>query len=518
MRIERISIKGLTIGILLLFGGLSILLSLTAADYFRDAALDSQVKSLSRGMEVASGEIRRHLVDKAVDLGTNLRGNAELRHHFLGVRRGGEAEPLLALLDDPFITGFVGAGEVELVKLRLYDADLNFVAASRRGYEGLPERLPDHLRRTAAGRSGADRLKVLDSLWLSPRGALHSTLVPVGGLRLSGYLEVVLAPLFNYSQMSRMTRMPIDIFDVDGELLHQHQGMNDERQRLPVEFWLLGDEGERLLRLVGMEDVEQLYSDMHETQFNTTLAFLGLLLMALLISLMLFSRFLFLPVRKMMDDIERCTHGDLAATVDDRGLKEFHRLAGAFNSLNKRVKESIQELQRLSALDGLTGIANRRLFDQRLEQEWQRAMRNGSEITLLLIDIDFFKKYNDSYGHQAGDNCLRTVAMAVGALLKRSADLAARYGGEEFAVLLPETSRHGGERVAEKIQAEIARLCLKHRASNVSDQVTLSIGVATIRPHRQSAPFELIAAADKALYRAKDEGRNRIEASNDAAA
>jgi diguanylate cyclase (GGDEF)-like protein len=166
-------------------------------------------------------------------------------------------------------------------------------------------------------------------------------------------------------------------------------------------------------------------------------------------------------------------------------------------------------LQDLSSLDGLTGILNRRRFDEVLEMEWKRAARSRTNLSLIMIDIDCFKLYNDSYGHLEGDECLKKVAEALGGNLRRAGDVLARYGGEEFAVIMPETDDEGAEVVAERLRLSIQEAGIPHDKSPVIDYVTVSLGTATVIPGTETSPKALIAAADKALYQAKQEGRNR---------
>jgi two-component system chemotaxis family response regulator WspR len=168
-----------------------------------------------------------------------------------------------------------------------------------------------------------------------------------------------------------------------------------------------------------------------------------------------------------------------------------------------------EELRRLAALDGLTGIANRRRFDEALQAEWQRGRRNGSPLALLLCDVDHFKLYNDHLGHPAGDLCLKKTAAVLTGQLKRPADLAARYGGEEFALLLPNTDLAGALRVGEACRAGLERLALPHPGAP-RGVVTMSMGVACIVPGDDDTLEDLIARADAALYEAKREGRNRV--------
>lgn len=179
--------------------------------------------------------------------------------------------------------------------------------------------------------------------------------------------------------------------------------------------------------------------------------------------------------------------------------------------LYQQLQAANLKLERLATLDELTQLANRRRFDQYLEMEWRRQAREQTPLSLILCDIDSFKSYNDTYGHPGGDECLRQVAGAIGNAINRPADLVARYGGEEFAVILPNTALQGAVLVAEHIQLKIAALQLPHAGSQVSQYVTVSLGVAIMVPASESATSILIAAADQALYQAKRLGRDRIQ-------
>jgi diguanylate cyclase (GGDEF)-like protein len=178
-----------------------------------------------------------------------------------------------------------------------------------------------------------------------------------------------------------------------------------------------------------------------------------------------------------------------------------------------QLKQKSDLLERMASIDGLTDIPNRRNFDDTLERELRKATRNGSLLSLILMDIDFFKKHNDYYGHAEGDDCLRRVAKAVDACMKRASDFAARYGGEEFAVILPETDTDGAVHVAEKIRIRVAQLNISHAASDVADHVSISLGVATVSGSQDSSPVDIIKAADTFLYKAKETGRNRVVSS-----
>ncbi|MFO7731043.1 MAG: diguanylate cyclase [Spirochaetia bacterium] len=178
------------------------------------------------------------------------------------------------------------------------------------------------------------------------------------------------------------------------------------------------------------------------------------------------------------------------------------------NHVNMKVKNDL--LEELAAMDGLTRIPNRRSFDVTLQKERDRAAREKVPLTLILMDIDYFKAYNDNYGHGKGDTCLESVAKALTACTSRPADIVARYGGEEFAAILPNTDSEGGITKAEEFRKSIEELEIVHEHSEISDHLTISVGVLTRIPETNDSPEELNRRVDEALYRSKKEGRNRV--------
>ena len=176
------------------------------------------------------------------------------------------------------------------------------------------------------------------------------------------------------------------------------------------------------------------------------------------------------------------------------------------------LEKANRQLQRLSSIDGLTEIANRRGFDEFLEREWRRGLRNSAPLTVVMADIDFFKAFNDSLGHPAGDECLKVVAAIIAETLKRPGDLVARYGGEEFVVVLPGTDLAGGRDVAETLRARVEDVGINHPTSEISASATISLGVACVIPDKEITPGDLLHRADRALYLAKAGGRNRVVA------
>lgn len=197
---------------------------------------------------------------------------------------------------------------------------------------------------------------------------------------------------------------------------------------------------------------------------------------------------------------------DAGPIFDDQG-----KLIAVVETLRDMTDQKLAEmaLQNLATKDSLTGLANRRSLDEKLQLEWKCGQRAVASMAFILGDIDHFKHYNDHYGHQKGDECLRAVAGTIGTAVFRPADMTARYGGEEFAVIMPNTDLAGAQAVAERICGAVRDLAIPHAASATAPHVTLSLGVAALVPDSGSSLESLIAAADAALYRAKDAGRNR---------
>lgn len=195
-------------------------------------------------------------------------------------------------------------------------------------------------------------------------------------------------------------------------------------------------------------------------------------------------------------------------------MRRMAQMRESLRVLTLKLETANRELQRLSAVDGLTGIANRRSFDESLLREWRHCSRLGLSLSLLVLDVDLFKSFNDHYGHQKGDECLRRVAGALEKTIQRPNDMVARYGGEEFTAILPETEPEGAVAVAEAMRASVEGLGIKHARSSIAPVVTISVGAASLVPPRgdeRGIPV-FIKAADDALYRAKEAGRNRVKA------
>ena len=192
-----------------------------------------------------------------------------------------------------------------------------------------------------------------------------------------------------------------------------------------------------------------------------------------------------------------------------RAMQRIIQMRQSLLVLTRKLDAANQELKRLTSLDGLTGIANRRHFDAVLVREWRRAMRQGDELAIIMCDIDFFKLFNDTYGHQDGDECLRQIAQVLVKSMDRGGDLLARYGGEEFIAVLPGTSLNGASFVAGQMRQAVSKLAIEHSGSPYGI-VTASFGVASSLAVQETDPLDVVGAADRALYEAKHAGRNRV--------
>lgn len=349
MKIESLSIKSVTIVIFAMLGVVAIILSLVAGDYFKRAALDAQLKSLNRVNEVAAQEafniLRKHAYEIGMKLGHGQQLIAALTHDE-GISRAS----LTRMLDDPFINGFTGHTEIALVQLKIYDLDLNPVAQASMGKKYSEAPLNDYLRSKMDGLSKVDRLKAHDALWISERGPLFSMLVPVGGLRPVGYLEVVADPSFNLLTIGKMIQSPVQVVNLStneqtGDDIKPIEG------HLPIEYVVHDSSGRPAYRIVVYEDVTRMSQEMDETQFVTISGFLALTLIAMGFALWLISRFLFTPMTLMIRDIKRITSGKAELAVSSKGVKEFNILASAFNDMTEQVRMRTTDLQQLLNLD-----------------------------------------------------------------------------------------------------------------------------------------------------------------------
>ena len=508
MKISNISIKSLTVTVLILIAFASVLVSVASGKYFFKAAQESQLYSLNRVIQVSTKDIMQELHDNVYNISTALSSKGSIPSEFKKRIKTKKNEGLIEALDDPFVTGFVGAYSVELVKIKAYDLSLDFVAESNRGLSKLPKKMPKPLYQQAQYRRGGERTKALSSLWQHGNASYYSILVPVGGVFVSGYLEIIVNPVISLVKLAEKMDSPVSITSGADENLIYYQPTKSIKELLPVNYILETDMGEAAYHLTSYEDIGKLSEGVEKTVFNSIAMFVGLVLVILAVSAWLFQLFLFQPLSLMLNQIKQISNGDLSRDLNVNGLSEIDLLAVEFTKMVNEVRLREDALKQLSIIDELTKIPNRRKFDETLKNEYFSGCRTKLPLAVLMIDVDYFKDYNDTYGHPEGDSCLKKVAAAIQGSVSRSSDLVARYGGEEFVVVLPDISESGGKAVAKKIMESIDALKIEHSSSKVSTNLTVSVGGYTMVPSVDHSPDCLVSEADKCLYQAKSQGRN----------
>ena len=254
--------------------------------------------------------------------------------------------------------------------------------------------------------------------------------------------------------------------------------------------------------------------------------FLGLVLLVSVIATVWQNYWIQQPLKQLQELSAGIRSGNYDTILNYRSSDELGNLVRSFVTMREDIKEREseiheanenlsrlnQKLEQISNTDAMTNLANRRHFDETLAKEISRHSRQSIPLALIICDIDYFKQYNDTYGHQQGDKCLRQVANSIRKTSARGEDLVARYGGEEFAVILPNTNEEQASKIAEKIRAHVHDLGLSHKTSEISDHVSVSLGLASVIPDSGTTMSDLIEDADRALYRAKRDGRNRVRA------
>lgn len=275
-------------------------------------------------------------------------------------------------------------------------------------------------------------------------------------------------------------------------------------------------EGTRARMIVSTDEAKML-GDINRSIRTAYAQFALIVLVTLLGAWIVGERLIIRPVRMMTDMAERIGRGDLTPQQSSMKLpREFVPLLNAFNRMAERLAERERDLiatnNRLTvmaSIDMVSGLANRRGFQSRFDFEWLKARQNGNELSLIMIDVDYFKLFNDTYGHPEGDTCLGKIGETLSAIASQSYGFAARYGGEEFCVLLPNTDSVAALGIAETIRATVQRLAIPHNMS-AFQSVTISAGVATVTPAETTSAQDVIDAADTALYAAKRRGRNNV--------
>lgn len=344
--VEKISIKELTTTILAVLGLSAIGLSIMVGILFRDAAFESQSHTMARIIEVAGQEVINRLDTLAVELGATTQRPKDFRKAVKNITDPTSKEFLVNSLNDQFSQRIVAIGKLQLVKLRLYDKAFNLISSSSEGASNLPRQLPDALYEQAKGRTGADRLKSLGALWATTQRGYYSVLVPVGGLRVIGYLEVVVSPAFSMREVGDMLKAPITVTHINGDTDFQDESWQSSQDgsMLSVSHTFNAANGNPVVKVEVLENVEEFTAKFHSLLWFSSATIAGLMAAGLLFSLWMMGAYVFRPLKKFMLDMEKCSGGELSVKVNPSGLKDIVVLGVALDSLVVSLRKQVIEI------------------------------------------------------------------------------------------------------------------------------------------------------------------------------
>lgn len=348
MSIRNMSVRGLTISVLAVLAFGSIILAVIATTQFRHAALESKQASVSRLIEAAAKQSMEIVLKRVSDMAETVK--SQVRDPLISVVNNpsnstAQAE-LVSILNEQFHESFATTGILDVKKLRAYDAELRPLGQSSEGMSGLSPDLPASVYTQAKGREGPERLKTISSLWLSSHDALYSILVPIGGLRIVGYLEIVVNPALNLRAVSDITQLPLTIQSMDGKQLFR----SDQWQNLasgstePFPYALAADSGEPALNLLVLENLDAFYSKLRRVAIMVIGGMALLMGLGMVISLKLFRQHLFLPVQRLSTNMGRCAEGDLTIAVRGEGVREIYILSDALSELEAKLRDQVRNI------------------------------------------------------------------------------------------------------------------------------------------------------------------------------
>jgi diguanylate cyclase (GGDEF)-like protein len=468
---------------------------------------------------ISAKQIYAIMIDDAVEFGSKFIESDRFKAFFQQAVISNNRSNLDDYLQDPFVNGYINAATLSMESLRIYDSEWKLVSsANSRQFKPQQdnEKSENPLINEAKKRSGPDKLKIISGRWSDKNGTYYSVLLPIGGFVVNGYLEVVVSAALNLPSIEIYIGYFVNILDNStGELIFQGNKKNLRQTASEEAFHAVTYTIHTLDRQPAYEitvhvPITKFMKKIKANQQQTliTAALLSLLILGFILAFLEF--LLIRPMERLRKDIHQQSITLTGEPVSTRGIREFHDLSSDFNHLIRIAKSKSDELYELTMVDELTRLPNRRALETFYETAEKDASRTNEAICVIMMDVDYFKKFNDTYGHQAGDDCLVGVADAIRRVIKRSTDLAGRYGGEEFTVVLPFTRLEGAIKIAEAILESVRSARILHKASDVADFVTVSLGIAVCEKAEKGCVKALIATADENLYQAKKSGRNRV--------
>ncbi len=513
MKIAPLSIR-FSLGIVIsLMGVMGLLLALATGEVYRLLALESQRSSLSHLVHLESRELLKSLEGASRDLGMA----AQVSPAFKEAYAGRDAQALTQALNNHFNQYFVTAGVLKLIKLAAYDEAFNLIAQSSdaQGEDLDMTRVCARLLSRARQRRGSQRLKTLSDLCLHQGVPYHGLVVPIGGLRVNGYLLVITDPVHNLIVTEHDLDMPVRMLLNDATPVYKSDtwpGESEGEGRLLVRYTLRNGQKEPVLSIEVLNDIHELNSRLSDTRYLVMSLAALVTSIAVFIAFVVFEKTTLRPLKALSQSVRQVredrTH--LSQPVSVKGNREIRRLASDFNAMAGELNELYTTLERMAYTDSLTELPNRSLFNDRLEQATRLGERLNTKLALFMMDLNRFKDINDSLGHAVGDELLREVGLRFKRILRKSdtvgllsEGMIARLGGDEFAAILP-TVRNIGDAsvVALKLKSAIDPPMI---ISGHALSVGVSIGIALFPQHGSNAQT-LMRHADVAMYRAKRKG------------
>lgn len=355
MKFKQVSIKGMTLAVLAVLALGSVALSVFGTYQFRDAALESQKGAISRIVKIAAGQSLESMQDLTVEMAGSF--ERELRKPVKKLVKnpndGVAKTDVVTILNDLFHQRYVTTGLLDVKKFRLYDRNLRFIAQSTEGVSGLSVRqVPELLRKKAEGREGAERLKTVAASWLSPEGAMHSVLMPIGGLKIAAYLEILVSPVLNLQDVAETVHLPLTILTPEGEQLFQSENWNELNtdHSLPISFLYEDESGNAALELVVLEDMSSFNTRVKNVQLVVIGGVVLLMMLGVIISLWLFNSQVFKPLGVLIKQMGLCAQGDLSLEVKRQGLKDVAELGSALSQLVGKLRLQVSNISDNSSM------------------------------------------------------------------------------------------------------------------------------------------------------------------------
>jgi len=376
--LQKLSIKSLTIGILVASGLSSVILLLLAELAFRSVALEQETKTLSKIIEVASDQVLIDLSNQAKSLGASTENNGAFRKAIKGIKDSENKKQVIKRLDDQFHQRWVTAGVVKLLKLRIYDKKFNLIAESSNGNNDIPKKLPGFLHSQVKDRKGAERLKSVGGIWVYDSNTVHSQLVPIGGLRLRGYLEVITDPSHSLTHIRSTLKAPMEILSITGkELFKTEQWDVANNDLLDVEYTLKASNNQPALQIHVKENIEEFNDAVSKSQLLSMFGVVVAVILILSMSLFILNRFLFKPTTELVTKMQLCTKGDLTVKAQTNSLKELSALSNGLNQLVGSLHTQVTELDNnakhlassSSDLSSITAESNQAIQQQQTETD-----------------------------------------------------------------------------------------------------------------------------------------------------